>query len=322
MNQVTMAFLAFSGIALSLSSPGSGVAASQPAIRFGVVTDIHHTNKPDTETRKYSASLPKSSEFVTTMKENQAGFVIEMGDFVDTLAEGKDAAANLAELENEFTSFPGPCYHVLGNHEFDNVTRELFLKSVKNTGIPQGQTYYSWDASGIHFIVLDAGYTNEAPHRAFDMNTPADTFWTWKDAFIPEQEIQWLVQDLQKSKLPTIVFTHQTMDRVDDTDHNIKNASQVRKIFEDDGNVLVVFSGHDHQGGYSNIKGIHYVVMHGNVGVSDYRGWDATSTTNGYDTKEDNQFAMIEVSKTGNKNYTTRIVGYGHQPSYVLENTF
>jgi hypothetical protein len=45
------------------------------------------------------------------------------------------------------------------------------------------------------------------------------------------------------------------MDRVDDQDHNIKNAAEIREILENDGQVLAVFSGHDHQGGYINIKG-------------------------------------------------------------------
>ncbi|WP_161629890.1 metallophosphoesterase [Desulfogranum japonicum] len=318
MNHLKIAAPMAAALLMTVTMTNSSHAQNTPLVRFGIITDMHHTNKPDTATRKYSASLDKGHIFIKTMEADKAKFIVELGDFVDTLAEQKDPQQNLQELEKQFTSFSGPAYHVLGNHEFDNVTRELFLSSITNQGIDKGQTYYSWDAGGVHFIVLDAGYTNTAPHRAFDMNTPEDTFWTWKDAFIPEQETEWLKNDLKASNLPTIVFTHQTMDRVDEQDHNIKNASQIRKIFEDDGQVLAVFSGHDHQGGYSNIKGIHYIVLHGNVGVSDTRSWLETSSSDGYDKKADNQFSLIEVSNGNPSQYTVTIHGYGRQPSYEL----
>lgn len=213
-----------------------------------------------------------------------------------------------------------PHYHVLGNHDFDNLRRDEFLGNITNTGIEQGQTWYSWDANGIHFVVLDADYT-PGNYRPYDMNTPADTFWTWTDTIIPPQELEWLRDDLRKTPLPTVLFSHQTLDRVDGQDHNIKNASVVRGILEDSGRVLAVISGHDHQGGYSNIRGIHYVVMNGNVGVNDYRPWSATSEAGGMDTREDNQFAVLEISRTDERKYMLTLEGYGRQPSYMLERT-
>ena len=84
--------------------------------------------------------------------------------------------------------------------------------------------------------------------------------------------------------------------------------------------MLAVISGHDHQGGYSNIKGIHYVVLNGNVGVNDYRTWDVTSAEKGRDVHKDNQFSVLEVSRKG-KSYHISISGYGRQPSYELERT-
>lgn len=314
---------AATGVALaaSLTLPTMSKAnRTKTLVKAGIITDMHHTTKTDTPTRKYSASQSKMETFITTMKKEKPDFVIELGDFVDTLAKNTDPAENLAEIEKLFTSI-GPHYHVLGNHEFDNLTREFVLKSIDNTGIPQGQTWYSWDNNGVHFIVLDSDYTPTAPHRPYDMNTPEDTFWTWKDTFVPPQQLEWLKQDLSTTSLPTIVFTHQTLDRVDDQDHNIKNASVVRKIMEDSGLVLAVFSGHDHAGGYANIKGIHYVVMNGNVGVSDQRPWKDTSKNKGFDTDLDNQFAVLEISTESEKKYRIKLGGYGRQPSYNLIRT-
>lgn len=304
----------------SLMLPAASLAAEPISmVKAGIITDIHHTTKADSSTRKYSASLDKLQVFMDTMATEKPAFIIELGDMVDTLAEGTDPAKNLAEAEKIFTSFNGPAYHVLGNHEFDNLSREVFLSSISNTGIEKGQTYYSWDAGGVHFIVLDADYIPQPPHRPYDMNTPQDTFWTWKDTFVPPQELDWLREDLKKADLPTVIFTHQNLDRVDDQEHNIKNASEVRKALEEDGQVLAVISGHDHQGGYSNIKGIHYIVMHGNVGVNDYRTWAATSNTEGFDKKEDNQFALLEIAQGAGKEYQITLHGYGRQPSYSLK---
>ena len=133
-------------------------------------------------------------------------------------------------------------------------------------------------------------------------------------------EMEWLKEDLKKTGKPVIVFSHQTLDRVDTQDHNIKNASAVRAALEESGKVLAVISGHDHQGGYSNIKGIHYVVLNGNVGVNDYRTWDVTSSEKGRDVHKDNQFCTLEISRKG-KNYRLSIKGRDRQPSYELERT-
>lgn len=288
-------------------------------LKAGIITDMHKTSKADSSTRIYSSATDKMKVFIEAMKKEKPAFIIELGDFVDTLAPGTDPAANLRDIETLFTSFDGPAYHVLGNHDFDNLKREAFLSGVTNTGIEKGKTYYSFDADGVHCIVLDADYT-PGKFRPYDMNTPEDTFWTWVDTIIPPQELEWLKEDLKKTDKPVIVFSHQTLDRVDEQDHNIKNASVVRAILEESGKVLAVISGHDHQGGYSNIKGIHYVVLNGNVGVNDTRTWEATSTEKGRGLHNDNQFCVLEVSRK-DKTYTLSIEGYGRQPSYELERT-
>lgn len=288
-------------------------------LRAGIITDMHKTSKADSSTRIYSTATDKMKVFIEAVKKEKPAFIIELGDFVDTLAPGTDPAANLRDIEALFTSFGGPAYHVLGNHDFDNLKREEFLSGITNTGIEKGKTYYSYDAGGVHCIVLDADYT-PGKFRPYDMNTPEDTFWTWVDTIIPPQEMEWLKKDLEKTDKPVLVFSHQTLDRVDEQDHNIKNASAVRALLEKSGKVLAVISGHDHQGGYSNIKGIHYVVLNGNVGVNDTRTWEATSAEKGHGLHNDNQFCFLEVGRKG-KTYTLSIEGFGRQPSYVLERT-
>ena len=41
----------------------------------------------------------------------------------------------------------------------------------------------------------------------------------------------------------------------------MKNALQLRQLFQDSGKVLAVFQGHYHAGGYSCVEGIHYYTL-------------------------------------------------------------
>ena len=315
------------GVAATVCAAAGPLAGSLPAaagekgsiLKASIIIDMHRTSKADSNTRIYSSSMDKMKVFLETVNKEKPRFIIELGDFVDTLAAGTDPAANLREIEALFMSFPGPAYHVLGNHDFDNLKRDEFLSGVTNTGIEKGRTYYSYNAGGVHCIVLDADYTPK-DFRPYDMNTPEDTFWTWVDTVIPPQEMAWLKKDLKSTDKPVLVFSHQTLDRVDEQDHNIKNASAVRKVLEESGKVLAVISGHDHQGGYSNIKGIHYIVLNGNVGVNDTRTWESTSAEKGRGLHDDNQFCMLDIRKNG-KTYTLSPDGYGRQPGYELERT-
>lgn len=288
--------------------------------RFGVITDIHHTNKPDTTERKYSASLDKTANFVQTMNREKMDFVIELGDFVDTLAEGKDPVENLKEIERIFTSFKGPQYHVLGNHEFDNVPRGDLLAYLNNTDIPTGETYYAFDRGGIHCIVLDADYTVAEPHLPFDMQDPANPFWNWKDAWIPQAELDWLAADLAASDLPTVIFTHQLLHRDNAEDHTIKNADVVRGILEADGQVLAVFSGHDHRGEMAFRNGIHYFVLEGNVGMS--LDWSTVSPTDGLDADDDCPFAQVAIQEIKHVEFngmkTYRVIVDGNAQQYTV----
>jgi hypothetical protein len=94
---------------------------------------------------------------------------------------------------------------------------------------------------------------------------------------------------------------------------------QCGKLLEDDGQVLAVISGHDHQGSYAHLKGIHYIVLHGNMGVHDECVWAATSKTEGFDAQQDNLFALVEISKAAEKKYHITLHGtlhgYGRLPA-------
>ena len=296
-------------------------AGAETIARFGVIADIHHSNRVDTKSRRFSAALAKTDFFVSTMTRLKADFIIELGDFIEKVVNDKDPIQNLEEIEGVYTSFNGPCYHVLGNHEFDDIQRSELLSRLNNTGVSANKTYYSFNQNGIHCIVLDADYTVAEPHRPFDAQTEDDAFWYWKEAWIPQKELDWLAADLADSQLPTVVFTHQLLHRNNMEDHTVKNAHVVREILEADGQVIAVFSGHDHRGEVSIVHDIHYFVLKGNVGMS--LDWSMVSSSNGLDASKDCPFTFVEISElkelgfNGVRTYQIRLKGNGQHYSYV-----
>ena len=257
--------------------------------RFGVITDIHHTDLADTHKLVYSMALARTRRFVEEMNRLQADFIIELGDMVDTLAGNADPLGHLNDIEEIFHQFRGPIYHVVGNHDFDSIDRSTFLARIVNTGVARGASYYSFDHRGLHGIVLDAGYTVCEPHRPFDHQSLDNPFYTWQDAWIPSDELTWLAADLAATRLPTVVFTHQLLHREQTEEHTIKNAEAVRAVLEKSGKVLTVFSGHDHHGDFANRNGILYLV----VKSATARDADGDSWCR----PEETHFAFVEIEE-------------------------
>ena len=229
-------------------------AESRPnTSRFGIVTDPHYTNRIY-GTRYCDQSLEKMAECIELMNKQAVDFLVELGDFKDQddPPDERTTLSYLQAIEAEFKQFNGPIYHVLGNHDLDSISKSQFLTNIENTDIAPELSYYSFDFSGLHFVILDANYTSSGidyDHGNFN----------WTDANIPASELQWLEQDLALAEGPVIILTHQLLDGTGS--HYIKNAAEVRRILELSGNVMAVFQGHYHSGSYNEIQGIHYYTL-------------------------------------------------------------
>jgi predicted phosphodiesterase len=235
-----------------LGLPSGYIYAQQ--VTFGIVTDVHFAEIPRSGTRMYSQSLDKLKECVDTMNKYKVDFIIELGDFKD-MSQPEDEQKTLGfliQVEEVFSGFNGPRYHVLGNHDEDCISKEQFLSVVENTGISSKKSYYSFNSGGFHFVVLDANY--DSVGQDFDHG-----HFNWGDPNIPEKELKWLEKDLNVTQEPVIVFIHQLLDGA--VPYQVKNAPQVREILENSGKVKCVFQGHFHEGNYSEINGIHYYTL-------------------------------------------------------------
>ena len=313
-------------VALNLANPA--VAAESKLVSFGLITDIHVSDKADqaptitvnATARYFSGGLPKIEAFAKAMNKANVAFVAELGDFTDNPANAslpyeqrKSAALAFVDAaEAKLALFKGPRYHVFGNHDTDQMSKQDYLKHLTNTGIPAEATYYSFNQSGVHFVVLDAGFKADGNGYSGVPSTPGSAY-NWADANIPAEEISWLKADLAANKLPVIVLGHQYLNPAEQIDplfdpaHSVKNAAEVRSILEKNAQVLAVFAGHYHDGDYQQVNGIDYVGLQANVAY-------------GNDASYHNQYATVDVRADGKK-YLVAITGNGLQKSYVINKT-
>ena len=221
--------------------------SANEVVKFGLITDLHHADKPPAGTRYYRETMPKFAEASAFFQSQKPDFLVELGDLIDAADSVETELKYLKQINREFEKAAGKRYYVLGNHCVDTLKKSEFLGE-----IGQNSSYFSFDSGGWHFIILDACFRADGvgyERRNFD----------WTDANIPKAELEWLNSDLNSTKLPTIVFAHQRVDEAGN--HRVKNAPEVRKILENSGLVKAVFQGHSHQNAIQQINGINFVTM-------------------------------------------------------------
>ncbi|MEA1950186.1 MAG: metallophosphoesterase family protein [Planctomycetota bacterium] len=262
---------------------GEDAAPSKPALRVGMLTDVHYSDCATRGTRRYRESLKKMAEAAEKFRASGVTSVIELGDFIDTGADLKKEIANLKLIEAEFVACAKDRHHVLGNHCVSNLTKEEFLGTVGAKA-----AHYSFDRGGFHFVVLDACYRSDGV--AYSRHN-----FDWKDTNISPPELEWLEADLAQTKKRTICMVHQRLD--EGRPYGVKNAQKVRRVFERSEKVLAVFQGHNHINAYNHIGGVHYCTLH--------------SVVDGPFPKE-NGYAIVDLFSDG----SVRIDGFRKQSDY------
>ena len=290
----------FSGGVLLMSS-SLPLAASKgtegKTLRIGVIADSHYADIDTKGSRFYRDSLSKLQEAVECFNREDLDFIIELGDMKD-VAPGNDAALTLEYLDKAercFSSFDGPVYHVLGNHDMDCISKEEFLMHTKNSGKAEGKSYYGFTMKGVRFLVLDANYNA-------DMSDYCRGNFNWKSAWIPPQEKEWLKKELKANrKKPVVIFSHQLLDDFSDVRPQVcvGNAAEIREIIDAHPNVLAVFQGHHHPGHYSWKNGTHYLTFQGMI-------------ENAF--PEHNSYAVVEIKPDGD----IIVEGYKDCPDRIL----
>lgn len=254
-----------------------------PLLRIGLVTDLHYADKPPAGSRHYRDSRAKLAATGKQFAEAKTDLVIELGDFIDTAASLEAEKDALRCIHAEFAAISGQHHCVLGNHCVSALTKPDFLEIVG-----QPKSFYSFDFAKHHIIVLDACFRSDGVAYG-------GVKFDWGDANLPAGEIEWLRGDLKQTTHPTIVFLHQRLDVA--PPYGVKNAAEIRGLFEESKHVPAVFQGHDHHGDLRVINGIRYCTLRAMV---EGPGQD------------NNAFAILDVLPGG----ALRLTGFGKQPSY------
>ena len=292
------------------------------SLRFGISADPHfRIGWTHTETAL--------NNFVNAMIEWKPDFVIDLGDFAIEVKEGQTTPEmhdgqikTLIYLCSIFSKLLCPAYYVMGNHDAgwlkggeETITPDdLYNKGhggeditkvewIAHTKMPR--RYYSFDAKGYHFIVLDGnnwrGQTAVAPGR----DGAIGAYW------IDDTQKLWLASDLAANrKKVKIVFCHEELHHtppegsgeggdvpfpppvVAGESSYIDNGWEIRKMFTDDGNVLICFHGHRHRSRWTVYGGVNYIT----IAAVHYEG----------------SYAKVTIA---DKLY---IEGFGKQKSYIL----
>ncbi|OQD42825.1 hypothetical protein BUL40_06935 [Croceivirga radicis] len=247
-------------------------------VRIGLASDTHYAERKVAGTRYYAGALQKMEEFVNTMNTEQVDFVMHLGDFKDE-DETKSEANTLGYLqtiEAAYAKFNGPRYHCIGNHDVDSITKTQFLEQVTNTGVATKKGYYSFDANGFHFVVLDGNHTQKGKDHFYK------TGQDWQDTNLGTAQLTWLAKDLAATALPVVAFCHHPLYEFfrDGHKYHVNDYKAVQKLLEVNGNVLAVFQGHVHAEDHVTHNGIHYVTV---LGMVDFEGLD------------NNSFSLLEI---------------------------
>jgi len=241
---------------ITVSKTASLNKNNSESLSFGIFTDAHYASGRIYLNRYCGDSLQKLKDCVQVFNEKELSFVVNLGDIVDKAENRELQLMHLEEMKEVLAGLDTSIYHVLGNHDVEMLAKQEFLHAL---GLNRKQWYYSFDAAGYHFAVLDGNYRKDGIE--YDQGN-----FDWTDTFIHKEQCEWLKNDLKRAgKNKTIVFIHQNIDHrlsngtIDP--HIVANAGEIRNILEEAGNVIAVIQGHYHDGYYQKINGIHYYTL-------------------------------------------------------------
>jgi alkaline phosphatase len=233
-------------------------AGETPIAHFGMATDMHYADLPNAVDepgeRCFRDAPAKLRDCIDALNARKADFLIELGDFKDMMPTKEATLKCLDDIEKVFSRFNGPRYHALGNHETDCLTKAEFLAHVSNAGQEKALAHYSFSVGKVTFVVLDPNYTSK-------MEDYRPGNFDFRDANVPPDQVKWMEGVLDTAPGPVVVFSHQLVDPACPDVFRIKNAAQLRGLFERSGKVKAVFTGHHHVGHSAVHNGIFYYTL-------------------------------------------------------------
>lgn len=261
-------------------------------LRYGVITDIHHTIYGDTNgVNAYSwiQSLQSSA-----LAQN-ATAIVSLGD---NIYERTDKTQHLNQMQSWYdmwTNTSLDTWTVFGNHDVNFATSPLVTRAEAKSawsGALGGNDFYKINYTFVDLVFIHSSYNDQS---VFSYENGVGGYYT-------DEELSWLNQTLAESQAAgkyVIVHTHLRADNPDANGGSINNVA-LRSVLEQyNGTVVALFNGDTHYNGYNFINAIHYVTFYSPV------IFETPQTLNDY--------AIVTVY-----NDSLYIEGFGSQTSYNL----
>lgn len=252
-------------------------------LKFLAVTDLHYSDKPETRDRIHPLTPQKLKAALDTDATN-CDFIMNLGDTADDFEGFKAQKDCFNEILDIFSKYDKPLYTVIGNHDTAMPKKDF----VKLFNMPN--RYYSFDCGGYRCLVLDSSM-NSTDHP--DTTEEIE----WNNCFIDDEQKEWLINHLNSSELPILIFNHELFvmhnKQEQSNGHLIINRHEFIDLFENCDKIKAVFCGHYHSGEFVVEGGVPYITF--------------SSMCIGYN----NNYAVVTVDE--NK---IRVDGRGNQCSF------
>jgi len=211
-------------------------------MKIFLITDIHYgedTHYPTYKNGERAQNFGKSFlEYRPALLKiaQECDLVVNLGDLMQQTKSFDEDKVRYQEAVSAL-DFRVSILHVVGNHDLVNLNRETVADILKVPSV-----YYTKDISGYHCIVLDGNRDGKMRPEPFRFD---------------QEQIDWLESDLEKTTLPTLVFSHYPVAEYSLEENPIFNvlgpsmafplgSDRVKSLLEKSGKVLAVFSGHMH----------------------------------------------------------------------------
>ena len=200
-------------------------AGPSDILRLGLIADIHRDAIHDVDFRLQT--------FLEEMNRAEVHAKIQLGDF----AIPKPSNASFIAAFNQGTI---PAYHVLGNHDMDEgYSKE---QAIHAFGMPSA--YYSQVIQGIRILVLDGN----------DLGSP--TAKGGYASYIGKVQQDWLNQELEDSKEPVLIISHQPIAGI----YTIDNAIEMQNLLaKHSSKIVLAINGHAHVDQLIKVAGVSYL---------------------------------------------------------------
>lgn len=221
-------------------------------LTLGLVTDLHfgpaafHEGKLRKLTH-HAAELTR--RIVRAMNEQiRPDVLVNLGDDIEDESREADLA-RYTECQDILRTADAELVNVAGNHDTIHLTDGDLARVWRR----EGPLYYSLDRGGFHLVVLRTVERKDV------------------DVRIARAQLDWLRDDLSRTRLPAVVLMHHSASEQDLSDSFwfcdaahlalVEERRELRAVLEESGKVRAVFNGHVHRNHLDVIGGIPYVTV-------------------------------------------------------------